>query len=297
MTFLDAAYWILKQSGKPLNPGEITSVALAQGMISTTGKTPSAAMGAQLYIDIKTKGDDSRFTKANRGKFALEEWSKSHAVPSSKFSTPTFKEAAYKVLKSERHPLSAKDITRIAQEQLLLVTGGRTPSATMGAQLYTNIKSYKAKSSFVQLGKNRFGLREWGLEVIEDEIEKAGSEKALPTSEKKRSIAGDPINFNGLIHGPLNENGVIFLFGKIHDKLGFRIEAIQPSFPDAVGRRQTAKGWETVWIEFEFKSSNFKVHKHDPKECDVIICWEDDWKDCPIDVIELKEEIQKLQDG
>ncbi len=163
----------------------------------------------------------------------------------------------------------------------------------MGAQLYTDIKKFGDKSPFVQLGKNKFGLREWDISALKNEIE--FQEKETITIEKKRSIVGDPINFEGLIYGPLNENGVIFLFSKIHDKLGINIEAIQASYPDAKARRKTSKGWEDVWIEFEYKSSQFKIHKHDPKECDIIVCWEHDWKECPLEVIELKSEIQKLK--
>lgn len=58
----------------------------------------------------------------------------------------------------------------------------------------------------------------------------------------------------------------------------------------------TEKGWEDIWIEFEFKSSQFKFHGHDPKECDMIVCWEHDWKECPIEVIELKSIIKKLKE-
>ena len=53
--------------------------------------------------------------------------------------------------------------------------------------------------------------------------------------------------------------------------------------------------WEDVWIEFEFKSSHFKAHNHDINECDVIVCWEHDWKDCPIEVIELRTKIMELR--
>ena len=88
---------------------------------------------------------------------------------------------------------------------------------------------------------------------------------------------------------------MIFLFSKIHDSLGINIEAIQAAFPDAKGRRKTAKGWEDIWIEFEFKSSHFKAHKHPAEECDIIVCWEHDWKDCPIEVVELKKEIATLK--
>jgi hypothetical protein len=72
------------------------------------------------------------------------------------------------------------------------------------------------------------------------------------------------------------------------------IEEIKPGFPDCVGRRFVGKGWERISIEFEFRSSNFVQHRHDPSKCDLIICWEHDWKDCPLEVIELKSEILEL---
>jgi len=111
---------------------------------------------------------------------------------------------------------------------------------------------------------------------------------------KEKSIVGDLINFRGLVYAPVNENGVIFLFGKVADDLNMYIEEIKPGFPDCVGRRYVGKGWERINIEFEFKSSSFVQHSHDVKKCDLIICWEHDWNDCPIEVIELKSEIQGL---
>ncbi len=111
---------------------------------------------------------------------------------------------------------------------------------------------------------------------------------------RSKSIVGDLINFRGLVYSPLNENGVIFLFGKVIEDLNMYIEEIKPGFPDCLGRRFTGKGWELVSIEFEYKSSNFKDHKHDPSKCDLIVCWEHDWVDCPLEVIELREEIKGL---
>jgi len=110
-----------------------------------------------------------------------------------------------------------------------------------------------------------------------------------------KSLVGDLINFRGLVYAPLNENGVIFLFGKIVDDLNMYIEEIKPGFPDCIARRFVGKGWESIAIEFEYKSSNFKQHSHDPKKCDVIVCWEHDWPECTIEVIELKSEIQNLK--
>jgi hypothetical protein len=52
--------------------------------------------------------------------------------------------------------------------------------------------------------------------------------------------------------------------------------------------------WAKARIEFEFKASNFVEHGHDPAQCDFIVCWENDWPDCPLKVIELKKEILRL---
>ena len=47
-------------------------------------------------------------------------------------------------------------------------------------------------------------------------------------------------------------------------------------------------------IEFEYNSKNFLEHGHNPDECDIIVCWEHNWKDCPLEVIELREIIKDL---
>lgn len=91
--------------------------------------------------------------------------------------------------------------------------------------------------------------------------------------------------------------GVVFLFGMVSDELGFLVESVHNPFPDCTGKREYSKQGKRVWrdvkIEFEFKSRNYKAHKH-TNDCHVIVCWEHNWPDCPIEVIELKSEIQKL---
>ena len=71
MTFLDAAYEILKQAGEPLHYTLIAQRALAAGLVDTRGQTPEATMGSRLYVD--TKRPDSRFRRDRRGVFALVE--------------------------------------------------------------------------------------------------------------------------------------------------------------------------------------------------------------------------------
>ena len=38
-----------------------------------------------------------------------------------------------------------------------------------------------------------------------------------------RSIVGDLINFRGLVYAPVNENGVVFLFGKVAEDLNMYV--------------------------------------------------------------------------
>ena len=119
----------------------------------------------------------------------------------------------------------------------------------------------------------------------------------IKKKNKSKEIFGQPIDFRGLRFAPINEQGVVYLFGMISSEIGFYIESVRTGFPDCEGKRCFDKKnnlWEHVKIEFEFKSSNFSQHGHNPDECDVIVCWQNDWEDCPLEVIELKEEIRKL---
>lgn len=101
-----------------------------------------------------------------------------------------------------------------------------------------------------------------------------------------------------LCFAPANEQGVIILFGKLAERLGFLILALQTPFPDCTALRRTPSGnWEIVTIEFEFESKNFCYHRHDPAGCDFIVCWEHNWPDCPenLKVIALREHVTALQ--
>ncbi len=131
-------------------------------------------------------------------------------------------------------------------------------------------------------------------------------QSSLPSRRKTRNTVerehpkvqyGEPIDFRGLRHAPVNEQGVVYLFGMVSRELGFLIESLRTAFPDCEGKYCVDDKkllWEHVLIEFEFRSSNFKVHGHDPNGCDFIVCWIHDWDDCPIDVIELRSQIPCL---
>ncbi len=140
---------------------------------------------------------------------------------------------------------------------------------------------------------------------LPDEIIEETQEKSEEADFKKQWKAtsgnkyGSFLNFRGLQHAPINEQGVIFLFGMVCLELGFIVEAVQSGFPDCEAKRRIDSKkdhWERVRIEFEYRSSNFREHGHNPTKCDLIVCWEHDWKDCPIEVIELKKVLSELED-
>ncbi|MBA4369375.1 MAG: hypothetical protein C0403_17255 [Desulfobacterium sp.] len=107
---------------------------------------------------------------------------------------------------------------------------------------------------------------------------------------------GGILGVRGIVYAPINEQGVILLFAALCHELGFMIEGIRSAFPDALLRRKNSKGtWNSCRAEFEFKSSSFKYHKHDPKQCDLIICWEHDWQDCPKEVLCLKNRVEEFR--
>jgi len=107
--------------------------------------------------------------------------------------------------------------------------------------------------------------------------------------------------WGGLIQSPEYENEVIILFSQMLQHLHMRIVSFATRFPDAIVQVKKKRKWETVKVEFELYSSSFKNHlgnKWEEKGCHTIVCWEDDWEDRPkkprLDIIELKEELEKI---
>ncbi len=169
---------------------------------------------------------------------------------------------------------------------------GKFSSSTYADHFGGWIKALEAFAQWKGKGKtDRFGdLKEIAPEIMVDQPQK-------PRRIRKVEY-GEPIDFQGLRHAPLNEQGVVYLFGILSRQLGFIIEAVRTDFPDCEGKRQISgkqDRWEQVSIEFEYRSSHFKEHGHPLSECDLIVCWEHDWKDCPIEVISLKEVYRKIE--
>ncbi|MDD5427625.1 MAG: hypothetical protein PHI58_00085 [Candidatus Omnitrophica bacterium] len=159
-----------------------------------------------------------------------------------------------------------------------------------------------AKNAFL-IAKNKFSdmlqvqTKKQTGNVIVDSIKIIPSTRKQQTREKRKTTFGEPINFRGIRFAPVNEQGVVYLFGMIAHELGYLIESIRTEYPDCEGKRcfdKEKNQWEHVKIEFEYKSSHFKEHGHNEQDCDIIICWIHDWNDCPLEVLDLRSVITYL---
>ncbi len=56
MTFTEAALRVLRDEQRPLTTREITEIALKRGLVTSSGKTPTATMSARLYLYSLTPG-------------------------------------------------------------------------------------------------------------------------------------------------------------------------------------------------------------------------------------------------
>ena len=85
----------------------------------------------------------------------------------------TFLKAAQKVLTDAGRAMHYRDITRIALETGLLVTQGKTPEATMSAQIAVQLQEQGDASTFVRVSPGIYGLRKW---VQEGKLDLAAAE-------------------------------------------------------------------------------------------------------------------------
>ncbi|MBU0999454.1 hypothetical protein KKG24_04120 [Patescibacteria group bacterium] len=101
----------------------------------------------------------------------------------------SFKELAYQILKEADKPLHSKEITKIALDHGWLKTAGKTPEATMNAQLVVDINSKKDKSRFIKTAPSTFGLNPDFIEpqkgkVAEKEEKKYTISKNVSSKQK-----------------------------------------------------------------------------------------------------------------
>lgn len=175
MNVQDTAIQILKEAGKPIHAKEIAERIIEAGLWSSDGKTPEATVSARLYSDIKKHGDQSTFVKVAPQAFFLRDTQivavcdvkepepKNESTLASSKETYSFLDAAEKVLDQFgfRNSMHYREITNKAMNQGWLNTSGKTPEATMNAQLVTELKRAKASGEpgrFVRTSPGYYSL-------------------------------------------------------------------------------------------------------------------------------------------
>ncbi|HET9839327.1 MAG TPA: hypothetical protein VFR84_13935 [Candidatus Angelobacter sp.] len=121
--------------------------------------------------------------------------------------------------------------------------------------------------------------------------------KRRPQLKKDRPIYGPPITRRAMLHLPTNESGVMFLFASMALELGFMATIVRTGFPDCEALREVSPNrLQRERIEFEYLAKNFLKHRHRLDGCDIIVCWINNWPDCPLEVIELSKIIGRSGD-
>lgn len=82
---------------------------------------------------------------------------------------------------------------------------------------------------------------------------------------------------------PTNEQGLIVYFAQKAAEHGWEFVKVGTEFPDAV----LIINGEEWRVEFEFLASNFLMHQHDPRKCDLIICWENDYPKSALPILAI----------
>lgn len=73
LSAIDAAAKVLSETGEPMNAKQLIDAIVAKEYwTSPAGKTPHATLYSAILREIKAKGSDARFTKTERGKFAIK---------------------------------------------------------------------------------------------------------------------------------------------------------------------------------------------------------------------------------
>jgi restriction system protein len=224
MNVRDAAEQVLRDAGSPLHAREITERILTRKLWEPQGKTPAATVSARLYSNIKKCGDKSRFVLTAPQICGLRELGAKPAAavrpppakaaaepqPPTASTVYSFTDAAEKALEmfGNKRPMHYKDIAKKALDQGWLDTEGKTPEATMAAQLYTAIKRAQRRGEqprFIQHGRGVFGLGKWMGHGLSYEIEQHN--RQVRQALRKRLLGLKPKEFEEMIGLLLVEMG------------------------------------------------------------------------------------------
>ena len=223
MRLLDAIIQVLDEAHAPLHIQEITEKLLSGGLWKTSGKTPADTVSARLYTHIKQNGIHSPFIKVAPQTFMLRDKKENDNTPvaapadtektckrQTGSSGLSFTDCAQKVLEAfgNKKPMHYREITQRALDNGWLVTNGKTPEASMYAQIITEIKRQQSRGEqpcFIQLGRGEVALSQWNEHGLTFQIEQHNARIRKALREKLTAMSAG--EFEELISILLAEMG------------------------------------------------------------------------------------------
>ena len=222
MNVLDAVKKILIETGHELSTKELAEQIICKGLWSSTGKTPYNTIGARIYVDIKRNPNETPFVNCGHQTFGLKSYTQEKTdtqgqqtkmtvqKEKQKSKSVSFTDAAFKVLDvfGKRQPMHYRKITTIAIQEGWLVSNGKTPEASLYAQVITEIQRRQKTGDvprFVQCGNGFIGLKQWEGNSLAFQLEEYNKSVALKL--KKILQAMKPSEFEELISQLLPKMG------------------------------------------------------------------------------------------
>lgn len=118
----------------------------------------------------------------------------------------TFKKAAEKILSDSDRPLSPSEIVELALEANIIETDGATPEATMGAQLYLDIRN-NPKTPFKKVGRGKFTLKEPSNSALSADVIIDNQNSTVREQLLTKLLAMEPGQFEILVSELLSKLG------------------------------------------------------------------------------------------
>lgn len=112
----------------------------------------------------------------------------------------------------------------------------------------------------------------------------------------EKSVVGELVGRRGIVYAPTNRAGVLLIFGRLLDEFDLLIEEIASDCSRVVARRRHDNGppgdnlWEKTVIAIAYKSGDLKEawqQNAEGQSPDFLICWQNNWPECPCEVFEL----------
>lgn len=180
-TVFEAIVQVLNEADQPLHYQDITERIFEKGLWETDNQTPWSTVNVTISLDLRDKGNESKFVRVKRGIYALREKTyQTNSKVSEDISelveeSLSFGDAAELILEeqSTNTPVHYRQLMDLILERKLISTESKTPETSLYASVHQEIQRYEKLSEtprfFIQKGGN-IGLSKWMPKGLEGDI-------------------------------------------------------------------------------------------------------------------------------